>query len=223
MHSVRRRYVDAVRRSGGAFSLSQQLRGAGKLRAALEADLSFAANRNAAARVSLPDQSDIPLFVARARGAVQSGSAGAKVGRTSRTVPASFQCGSSKALVAAVLFLYGSRLCREAVYVLCGKQGTSGDSCSGDKPPFLPNLALPCAPLGCEAVFDCGGTTEGRQYQSRRCRLCNGMRGAERELIQKDRQMLMVRRNRKSSTNQWIVFGSTITVPRKDLPVYILS
>ena len=49
------------------------------------------------------------------------------------------------------------------------------------------------------------------------------MRGAEGELIQKDRQMLMVRRNRKSSTNQWIVFGSTITVPRKDLPVYILS
>ena len=40
--------MDAVRRSGGAFSLSQQLRGAGKLRAALEADLSFAANRNAA-------------------------------------------------------------------------------------------------------------------------------------------------------------------------------
>ena len=42
-------------------------------------------------------------------------------------------------------------------------------------------------------------------------------------IIQKDRQMLMVRPNRKSSTNQWIVFGSTITVPRKDLPVYILS
>ena len=48
MYSVRRGQVDAVRRSGGAFSLSQQLRGAGKLRAALEADLSFAANRNAA-------------------------------------------------------------------------------------------------------------------------------------------------------------------------------
>ena len=29
------------------------------------------------------------------------------------------------------------------------------------------------------------------------------MRGAEGEFIQKDRQMLMVRRNRKSSTNQW--------------------
>ena len=162
MHSVRRRYVDAVRRSGGAFSLSQQLRGAGKLRAALEADLSFAANQNAAARVSLPDQSDAPLFVARTRGAVQSGSAGAKAGRTSRTVPTSSQCGSLKALVAAVLFLYGSRLCREAVYVLCGKQGTSGDSCSGDKPPFLPNLALPCAPLGSEAVFESSGTAEGR-------------------------------------------------------------
>lgn len=115
MHSVRRRYVDAVRRSGGAFSLSQQLRGAGKLRAALEADLSFAANRNAAARVSLPDQSDIPLFVDRTRGAVQSGSAGAKAGRTSRTLPASSQCGSSKALVAAVRSYtavdYAEKLC----------------------------------------------------------------------------------------------------------------
>ena len=110
----------------------------------------------------LPDQSDAPLFVARARGAVQSGRAGAKAGRTSRTLPASSQCGSSKALVAAVLFLYGSRLCREAVYVLCGKQGTSGDSCSGDKPPFLPNLALPCAPLGSEAAFESSGTAEGR-------------------------------------------------------------
>lgn len=162
MYSVRRGQVDAVRRSGGAFSLSQQLRGAGKLRAALEADLSFAANRNAAHAfrflINLIFHYSWPEHVERFKAealAQKQEELRARFRQVSNVV-------LQKALVAAVLFLYGSRLCREAVYVLCGKQGTSGDSCSGDKPPFLPNLALPCAPLGSEAVFESSGTAEGR-------------------------------------------------------------
>ena len=88
--------MDAVRRPNGAFPLSQQLRGAGELRAAFEANLSLAANKHTAARISLPDESDAPLFMARTRGAVQGRSVGAKTGSASRTIPAGFQCGPAK-------------------------------------------------------------------------------------------------------------------------------
>ena len=156
--------VDAVRRSGGAFSLSQQLRGAGKLRAALEADLSFAANRHAAARVSLPDQSDAPLFVARTRGAVQSGSAGAKAGRTSRTIPSKFPMWFGKSAGRCCTVPIRQSTMQEKLCTYCAENKVHLGVVLQRRryQPFLPNLALPRAPLGSEAFFESSGTAEGR-------------------------------------------------------------
>ena len=146
--------MDAVWRPNGAFPLSQQLRGAGELRAAFEANLSLAANKHTAARISLPDESDAPLFMARTRGAVQSRSVGAKTGSASRTILAGFQCGPAKTLVAAGFLLYGNRLRGQAVYVLRRKQGASESCLRRNATAILSNFALPCAPLGSETVFD---------------------------------------------------------------------
>ena len=122
----------------------------------------------------------------------------------SRTIPAGFQCGPAKTLVAAGFLLYGNRLRGQAVYVLRRKQGASESCLRRNATAVLSNFALPCAPLGSETVFDGGGAAERGQYQSSRCRLCNDVRGISSAFAREGRQLLIMSRYQQNIANQLI-------------------